>query len=390
MTQPKASPLAIGLNLRVANLPRVDGNSAMMRSLAAALARNAGEHRLIYFFDAEPRAPFVGLPNVEHKVLRPFRFLNAALSRFGGGDPWYRFRLRLSPSWNRLDAVVYNAHEPIPIGAGPPGVAVVHDLAFMLPDAQRYFPLDVVRHLDRWTAESVHSAARVMAASATTAADLARIYGVPESKIIVLPNAHDRDVFHARIPADKVEAALTELRVEKPYFLHVGTAQPRKNIPAITRAFESLLAKNEVPHNLVLVGGAGWDAAEGGSGKIPRSERIIQLSSTSNEQVACLMAGADALVVAGFYEGFGLPALEAMACGAPVVAARAGALPEVVGEAGMYFDPNDPDELAGIMESLATDEKRRRELSRRGLDRAAAFDWDSTARGLLSAIEEFA
>ena len=102
------------------------------------------------------------------------------------------------------------------------------------------------------------------------------------------------------------------------------------------------------------------------------------------------MAGADALVIAGFYEGFGLPALEAMACGAPVVAARAGALPEVVGEAGKYFDPNDPDELAGIMESLAADETLRRELSRRGLDRAAAFGWGSTARGLLSAIEEFA
>ena len=390
MTQANAKPLTIGLNLRVANLPRVDGNSAVMRSLAAALARNAGEHRLVYFFDAEPLEPFRGLPNVEHKVLRPFPVLNGALLRIGGGDPWYRFRLRLSPAWNRLDAAVYNAHEPVPAGGGPPGVAIVHDLAFMLPDAQRYFPLDVIRHLDRWTAESVHAATRVMAVSATTAADLMRIYGVPESKVVVLPNAHDSDMFHARIPAVEVEAALTELRVEKPYFLHVGTAQPRKNIPAITRAFESLLAKNEIPHSLVLVGGAGWDAAGEGSDKIPRSERIIQLSSTSNEQVACLMAGADALVIAGFYEGFGLPALEAMACGAPVVAARAGALPEVVGEAGKYFDPNDPDELAGIMESLAADETLRRELSRRGLNRAAAFGWGSTARGLLSAIEEFA
>ena len=390
MTQPIASSLAIGFNLRVANLPRIDGNSAMTRSLAAALARNAGDHRLVYFFDAEPLEPFVGLPNVEHKVLRPFPFLNGALWRLGGGDPWYRFRLRLSRAWNSLDAVVHNAHEPVPAGGGPPGVAIVHDLAFMLPDAQRYFPLDVIRHLDRWTAESVHAAARLMAVSATTAADLVRIYGVPESKVAVLPNAHDRDVFHAHIPANEVDAALTELRVQKPYFLHVGTAQPRKNIPAVTRAFESLLAKNEIPHSLVLVGGAGWEAAEGGNGKIPRSERIIQLSSTSNEQVARLMAGADALVIAGFYEGFGLPALEAMACGAPVVAARAGALSEVVGEAGKYFDPNDPGELAGLMESLATDETLRRELSRRGIDRARAFCWDSTARGLLSTIEEFA
>lgn len=390
MTQPNATSLAIGLNLRVANLPRVDGNSAMTRSLAAALARNAGEHRLSYFFDAEPLDPFKRLPNVKHNVLRPYPFFNSALWRLGGGDPWYRFRLKLSHSWNKLDAVVYNAHEPVPIGRGPPGVAIVHDLAFMLPDARRHFPLDVIRHLDRWTAQSVHASTRLMAVSATTGADLTRIYGVPESKVVVLPNAHDRDVFHARIPATEVEAALTELGVETPYFLHVGTAQPRKNIPAITRAFESLVTKNQIPHNLVLVGGAGWDAAEEGSGEIPRSERIIQLSSTSNEQVACLMTAADALVIAGFYEGFGLPALEAMACGAPVVAARAGALPEVVGDAGRYFDPHNPDELAGIMESLAVDKDLRIELSRRGLDRAKSFSWNATARGLLRVIEEIA
>ena len=390
MTKPNATPLAIGLNLRVANLPHVDGNSAMTRSLAAALARNAGEHRLSYFFDADPLDPFQHLPNVRHVVLRPFPFLNGALWRLGGGDPWYRFRLKLSRAWYKLDAAVYNAHEPVPIGGGPPGVAIVHDLAFMLPDARRHFPLDVIRHLDRWTAESVHAATRLMAVSATTSADLTRIYGVPESKVAVFPNAHDRDVFHSRIPTAEVEAALTDLGVETPYFLHVGTAQPRKNIPAITRAFESLLAKNQIPHNLVLVGGAGWDAAEGAAGKIPRSERIVQLSSTSNKQVACLMAGADALVIAGFYEGFGLPALEAMACGAPVVAARAGALPEVVGDAGKYFDPHDPDELTAIMESLAADEDLRQELSRRGLERAKAFSWDATARGLLRVIEEIA
>ena len=87
MTQANAKPLTIGLNLRVANLPRVDGNSAVMRSLAAALARNAGEHRLVYFFDAEPLEPFLGLPNVEHKVLRPFPVLNGALLRSEEGTP---------------------------------------------------------------------------------------------------------------------------------------------------------------------------------------------------------------------------------------------------------------------------------------------------------------
>ena len=125
------------------------------------------------------------------------------------------------------------------------------------------FPLDVISHLDRWTAEGVHSASRVMAVSATTAADLMRIYGLPESKIVVLRNAHDSGVFRADIPTGDVNATLSELRIEIPYFLHVGTAQPRKNIPAVTRAFESLLSTNQIPHCLVLAGGAGWEAADG-------------------------------------------------------------------------------------------------------------------------------
>ncbi len=388
MTQQTVRSLSIGFNLRVANLPRADGNSAVMRSLATSLAQNAREHRLVYFFDSEPMAPFSGLANIDAQVLRPFPALNRVLRRIGGGDPWYRYRLKLSRAWNSLDAVVYSAHEPVPVGAGPPGVAIVHDLAFMLPDAQRYFPLDVISHLDRWTAEGVHSASRIAAASATTAADLMRIYGLPESKIVLLRNAHDSGVFRADIPTGDVNATLSELRIEIPYFLHVGTAQPRKNIPAVTRAFESLLSTNQIPHCLVLAGGAGWEAADGTGPEVRQNERTVELSSLSNEQVAHLMVGADALVIAGFYEGFGLPALEAMACGTPVVAARAGALPEVVGEAGKFFDPHDPDELAEILRSLADDESLRRELSRRGLERARTFSWGTTARGLLDVIEE--
>ena len=131
-----ARPLFIGLNLRVANLPRVDGNSAVMRSLATSLAQIATAHKLLYFFDSAPVAPFSGLPNVEAKVLRPFPALNRLLWRLGGGDPWYRYRLKLSQAWNSLDAAVYSAHEPVPAGRGPPGeeqgVLEVH-LATKLP-----------------------------------------------------------------------------------------------------------------------------------------------------------------------------------------------------------------------------------------------------------------
>lgn len=361
-----------------------------MRSLARSLAQNCDDHHLVYFLDSEPTLPFSDLPNVEAKVLRPFPMMNTLLTRLGGADPWYRYRLRLSRTWNSLDAFICNAHEPVPVGAGPPRVAIVHDLAFMRADAERYFPQEVIRHLDRWTAESVHSAAKVMAVSMTTAADTMRVYGLPESKIVVLPNAHDSGVFHSSIPRPDIRETLVELNLQGPYFLHVGTAQPRKNIPAIVQAFQKLISRDQIAHSLVLLGGAGWNGPHGTMESIPETNRIIQSSSMSNQQVAHLMAGADALIMAGFYEGFGLPALEAMACGTPVIAAQAGALPEVVGDAGIYFDPNDPNELATIMDSLTKDEPLRRALGKRGLARARTFSWETTACGLLDVIKEIA
>ena len=376
----------------------MDGNAVVMRSLCGALARACPEQKIELFVDSAPRRAFEQ-SNVGFRVLRPFPAGNRALARIAGGDPWYRFRLAVDPRWRSLNAFIGSAHEPVPWGGGPPRIAVVYDLAFMLPESEKYFPKSTVTHLDKWTSANVHTAAKVVAISATTAADIARIYGVPKSRIAVWCTAHDPSTFRPDIDGIRAAETLRRFGLERPYILHVGTDQPRKNLPALLRAHKILWDASGTRHRLVLVGAKGWESSsrkQGESGQWDGVDRPTDVSTTVRcgplppAEVAQLMACADVLVMAGFYEGFGLPALEAMACGTPVVVARAGALPELVGDAGAYFDPRSPEELAAVLGGLLSDERRRAEMRELGLKRAAEFTWEKHAEGLLAVVREVA
>ena len=384
--------LRIGVNLRIGNLPVFDGNSAVMRSIARALSVCSSGHQIDLIVDAPPALPLPPEGSADFHVIRPFPAFNRLLRRAFGGDPWYRLRLPLDRRWRNLDAYVCNAHEEPPVIHGPPRIPIVHDLAFMLDEAESYFSRAHIDYLDWCTSANVHAAARIVAVSETTARDVIRTYGVPAGIVRVLLNSHDDAVFNANIDEDNVAATLAELDIRGPFFLHVGTIQPRKNLPTVIRAFKAFAAGGG-DHQLLLVGAQGWraeNAADTGLPDLDSVKGVRLLGSLATEQIAHIMTAADALVMAGFYEGFGLPALEAMACGTPVLAANAGALPEVVGDAGLLFDPNDPDELTALMARIASDPDRRSQLGRRALARAAEFSRDSQARGLIELAEEIA
>lgn len=384
--------LRIGVNLRIGNLPVFDGNSAVMRSIARALSASASGHQIDLIVDTEPALVLSPGSNARFHVIKPFPAFNRILRRVLGGDPWYRLRLSLDRRWRNLDAYICSAHEEPPILRGPPRIPIVYDLAFMLDEAERYFSRTHIDYLDRCTSANVHAATRIVAISESTARDVIRTYGVPAERVRVLLIAHDASVFHADVSQEKIAATLTELDIQRPFFLHVGTIQPRKNLPTVIRAFEAFAAGGG-EHRLVLVGAQGWSGEEMAQTGLPdlasvKGARV--LGNLATDEIAHLMTAADALVMAGFYEGFGLPALEAMACATPVLAATAGALPEVVGDAGLLFDPYRPDELTAMMARIASDPDLRSRLSRKALARAAGFSWKTHAHGLIALAEELA
>ena len=174
----------------------------------------------------------------------------------------------------------------------------------------------------------------------------------------------------------------------RPYVLNVGTLEPRKNLDGLLRAFAQA-KKSGVPHTLVIAGARGW----GDSRLAPLLRElgiagsVIFTGFVEDEDLPYLYAGADFFVYPSFYEGFGIPVLEAMACGTPVIASNTSSIPEVAGDAALLVDPHSDAELSASILRLAGDERLRQELRERGLSRAALFSWEKTVNETLKVYE---
>jgi glycosyltransferase involved in cell wall biosynthesis len=213
--------------------------------------------------------------------------------------------------------------------------------------------------------------------------------GVPPSKVFAVHEAA-RECFR---PMERGEAAgvLAELGIGGEFLLAVGTIEPRKNLLTLVRAFEEFLRERPASGlRLVVAGGRGWlsgplfESIE----RSPARERVVLAGYVPDEQLRALYSACAAFVYPSLYEGFGLPPLEAMSCGAPVVAGWTPAVAEVSGGAARLFDPRDHGQLARALLELLDDEPARRALSEAGLRRAAHFSWAHTARATLDVYAE--
>ena len=256
-------------------------------------------------------------------------------------------------------------------------IVTIHDLSFLhVPEA--HAPLERAR-LVILTRFAARRADHVLTVSEFAMADIIDRYGVDASRITVTPNAVDRDVF--RPLGDAAREIVRRLGLDAEYFLFVGELQPRKNARVLVEAYARLRARGRRDHHLVLAGRLGWS-----SGKLFRLVRdreldgfVHHVGEMGPDGLAGLYSAATALVVPSLYESFGLPVLEAMSCGCPVVSSNAAALPEVCGGAALQFDPRDPDALADQLERVVDDAALRHDLIRRGLANCDRYSWERTA-----------
>jgi glycosyltransferase involved in cell wall biosynthesis len=270
----------------------------------------------------------------------------------------------------------------------PRQVVTIHDLAFrLMPETAPH----AVPWWRRAVERAVTTAARVIVPSAATRTDLVRLYGIDEARVAVVPLAVDH---HAYAPpnAEALTEARARLGLPERYLLFLGLDR-RKNLPAMLAAFGRLPA-TERPA-LVLAGAKPWepdgsdptDEVLAGVGPDVRSA-ILRLGYVEERLKPGLLGGALALVYPSRYEGFGLPVLEAMATGTPVVASDTSSLPELVDGAALLVGPDDADALADAVGRVAADDGLRSTLRDAGIARAAAFTWEETARGTAAAIHE--
>jgi glycosyltransferase involved in cell wall biosynthesis len=231
---------------------------------------------------------------------------------------------------------------------------------------------------------------RVISVSESTRRDLASFARVDPGRIRVIHNGADLDRFSPR-DRDAAKAAVADaLGLPPDFLLYIARLEhPGKNHVRLLEAFAALKRDTDLPHKLVLVGSR-WNGAElieAKVGELGLQSEVVFPGFVPNETLADLYAAADVFVFPSLFEGFGIPVLEAMACGTPVCASNVSSLPEVVGEAGLLFDPNEPNEIADAMRRLLTDPSLRAGLVQRGLAQAGRFTWDDAAAAVLEELE---
>ncbi len=264
-------------------------------------------------------------------------------------------------------------------------VATIHDLApFRLAGkydwARMFYGRVIARRL-------AHRQDEVIAVSRQTGDDLLNFFGLPAKRVTVIPNGLDHDYFRPAFDGRIRESLLTAHGVVAPFFLYLARLEhPAKNHVRFIEAFNRFKAASGSPWQLVL-GGSDWHGAEAIHAAVeasPFARDIRRLGFVPMEDLPAWYRAAGAMVFPSLYEGFGLPPIEAMACGCPVLSSRRGALAETVGDAAAPLEPEDVSQMQAQLTRAAADEGWRAQLRLAGLVRAHAFDWQTTAAATLA------
>ena len=268
-----------------------------------------------------------------------------------------------------------------PQGGARRHVITIHDLHFL--HYPQFMTADSRRHYRDRVGWAVQHADHILVSSQSTLHDLSTLLNVPSDKVTI--HMLGVDAAFKPLPPEEIERHRTRLGLPPRYLLFVGTFEPRKNIPGLARAYRRVIdARADCPP-LVLVGRRGWlyDDIFREVEALNLGDRLIWIEDAPWADLPAIYNGATALVLPSHYEGFGLTAAEAMACGTPTIASNCSSIPEVVGEAGLLVDPDDPAEMADAIQRVLDDTALRDHLRIAGLARATAFTWRRTAEIVL-------
>ncbi|MGA7672844.1 MAG: glycosyltransferase family 1 protein [Nitrolancea sp.] len=296
---------------------------------------------------------------------------------------WTHCRLSAELARHPVDALFVPSHVVPPVHPDAT-VVTVHDLGYLHePDAHT----DSARRYLEWSTRwSVKAARRVIAISESTKQDLVARYGVPPEKITVIHHGVD-ERFRPASRAE-IDRAREWLGIDGPFVLYVGTIQPRKNLVRLVQAFERIADQHPDLH-LVLVGKRGWKTEEitYAAQRSRYSSRIILPGHAPDDLLPGLYSAATVFTLPSLYEGFGMPVVEAMACGTPCIVSNRGSLPEIAGDAAVIIDPMDVDGMAISLSNLLSDDERATRIDA-GIKHARSFSWTRAGEMTLETIRD--
>ena len=365
--------MRIAVNTRFAHYGYEEGYGRFTRELASRLARLDPGDRLLFIDDRPVSDPVASGANVESTTLGP-PARHPLLWRW-----WYDWRL--PPRLRSFGADVFFSPDGIcSLRADTPQVVAVHDLSFLhfpghMPASQRRYYL-------RMTPEFIRRAERVVTVSEFSRQDIIRHYPFARDKVGVVYNAASGN--YRPMEWDRRQEWKARHTGGREYFLTVGSIHPRKNLVNLLKGFSLFKRRHRTNMMLLIAGRLAWQHVDfqKALSAFRYRDDVLLTGYLAPTDLASTVGAAYALVYPSLWEGFGIPVLEAMQAGVPVLCSGNSAMPEVGGEAALYFDPLQPEEIGLQMSRIFRDEAERAGLVRLGLARAEAFDWDASASRL--------
>lgn len=373
--------MIIGIDGNEANVEkRVGSNQYAFKLLHALKNLKSGDTFIVYL--REP--PLPDLPKADsywqYKV-------------FGPKKLWTRLALPFNLFFSKpRPDIFFSPGHYAPRWLPMPLAISIMDLGYLKFPEQ--FTKKDLYQLTAWTKQSIKTANLIFAISESTKNDIIKTYGIPEDKITVTYPGFDEERFNARVKEsfdstqDKRESerAREKYKIEGEYLLFLSTLKPNKNVEGLLEAFSQLTGMN--PVKLVIAGKKGWlfETIFEKVKQFKLEDKVIFTDYVNDEDVPGLMAGAKIFVLPSFWEGFGIPVVEAMACGVPVVVSDRGSLPEIVGKAGVIINPENPESIA---EGIKLAIKKSAEFKKAGTERVKQFSWKNCAEITLMELKKY-
>lgn len=369
--------MRIAVNAIFLQKTRLEGYGRFVFEVFNRLVHNHPEHEFLFLFDRPIDGGFMTAPNCKTRVVGP-PARHALSFAF-----WYHVKAPLALRSFKPDLWV-QPYGFCSLSTGIPQLLVVHDLAFL------HFPMHIPWH-HRWyyrmfTRSFLQKAKRVATVSAFSKADIIQHYALPEEKIDVVYSAA-RKGFQPLSWTEK-ESVKHGYADGREYFLFTGGIHPRKNLMNLLKAFSLFKKWQQSNMKLLVAGRLAWDYNDilVKLKTYKYREDVVMLDYLTDEQLTKVTGAAYAMLYPSFFEGFGLPILEAMQSGVPVITSSVSSMPEVGGEAALYADPANPDAIAKQMLRLYKDEALRSRMVEAGFKQASSFHWDTTADALWQSI----
>ncbi len=369
--------MRIGINALGLLPGMIGGGEAYLRRLLDALGRVDGGSQYLVFTNRDNHQSFASLPGNFRRLLYDFPARWTVPSLFMTRVLGEQFYLSLSAGRRRLD-VLHSPFDTVPLLAPCATVVTLHDINFdAFPEARGRLPRLLARRL---VALSARRAEAIITVSDFSRGQIVSRLGVDAGRVWAVHNA---GFGAAGGGGAEWAAAARRLGITKPYVIAFSSVNPHKNIASLIRAFARLRLRDQ--WQLVVVGHLSLRGEQlpALTRSLGLEGRVIMTGYLEDDLLRAALEHASALAFPSFYEGFGIPVIEAMQCGVPVACSRAGALPEVAANAALFFDPGSVADIAEVLERLLTDARLRQRLHAEGLRNARRFSWEQSARATL-------